>query len=94
MTEMDLINMNGIERVIRLFLGCSLIGSVMLSPFTFEYLVLLPLVGIYPCMTAIVGWDPVYFIFDINRPKLDKLIQERLVPDNISTSLLTPRSAI
>lgn len=94
MTDMDINNMNGIERVVRFFLGCSLIGSVMLSPFTFEYLVLLPLIGIYPCMTAIVGWDPIYFILDINRPRLENLIQKHLVTDNSNASLLTPRSAI
>lgn len=94
MTQMDLNNMNGIERVLRLFFGCCLIGSVMITPFSFEYLVLLPLIGIYPCMTAIVGWDPVYFVFDINRPRLESFIQQHLVPDTGDVTLLTPRSAI
>ena len=92
MTEMDINNLNGIERVLRLFVGCALIGSVMLSPFTFEYLVLMPLIGIYPCLTAILGWDPIYFALDVNRPKVDKLIQDHLVPSSSNTDLLTPRA--
>ena len=82
MTGTSLNNLNGIERVLRLTLGCALIGSVLLSPLSFEYLVLMPLIGIYPCLTALVGWDPVYYVFGINQPKFENFIQDHLQPDN------------
>ena len=88
MTDTGINNLNGIDRVVRFFIGCCLIGSVMLSPVNFELIVLLPLFGIYPCLTAIFGWDPVYYVFGINKPKLEKLIQEQI--DN--SRLLAPRT--
>ncbi len=90
MTETSINNLGNIERVFRLFMGCSLIGSVLFVPVPFDYLVLLPLVGIYPCLTAIVGWDPVYYVFGINQTRLEALLEDRLLPNN-RLDILRPR---
>lgn len=90
MTETSMNNVDNIERVFRFFIGCSLIGSVMFIPVPFDYLILLPLIGIYPCLTAIVGWDPTYFVFGINREKVGTLLEDRLTPYD-QNELLRPR---
>jgi len=89
MTETSMNNVNNIERVLRLFIGCSLIGSVMFVPVPFDYLILMPLLGIYPCLTAIVGWDPTYFVLGINKMKIDTLLENRLLPYT-RTNILRP----
>ena len=91
MQETNLNNINAIERVLRLFIGSSLIGSVMLVPIPFDYLILMPLLGIYPCLTGIVGWDPVYFVLGKEQTKIEKLIDERITQLG-TTSLLRPRA--
>ena len=91
MNETNLNNVNAIERVLRFFIGCSLIGSVLFVPVPFDYLILMPLFGIYPCLTAIVGWDPVYFVLGMEQTKIEKLFDDRLT-DIGTTSLLRPRA--
>jgi len=80
MTGTNMNNIGGVERVIRLFIGCALIGSVMLTPAPFHYLILMPLIGIYPCLTAIVGWDPAYYVFGINKTRIGVLLEDHLLP--------------
>jgi hypothetical protein len=67
-------NVGTIDRAIRFVIGGVLIGSVFFvnpaSILTFQGLdialyKLLPLIGIYPALTAWLGWDPVYNIFNI-----------------------------
>jgi len=79
MTETGMNNLTNIERVIRLFFGCSLVGSVMFLSDPFGYLILLPLIGVYPCLTAIVGWDPVYFVFGVNQRRFGDFIENNLL---------------
>jgi len=55
-----------IERVLRMFIGFSLIASVVYIQTPFNYLIVMPLLGIYPCWTAVVGWDPIYYLANIN----------------------------
>ena len=90
MTETSMNNLSNVERVARLFIGCSLIGSVMFLPGPFQYLILMPLIGIYPCLTAIVGWDPVYYVFGIKQTRLGSFIENNLLP-NSQADLLRPR---
>ena len=90
MTGYSIDNLGNIERVLRLFIGCSLIGSVLFVPVPYDYLILMPLVGIYPCLTAIVGWDPVYYVFGIKHAKFDTALEDRLLPYN-QLDLLRPR---
>ena len=90
MTETSLNNLHNIERVLRLFIGCSLIASVMFISTPFDYLILMPLVGIYPCLTAIIGWDPAYYVFGIDQSKSEALLEDRLQPYN-PAGLLKPR---
>jgi len=80
MTGTSMNNISGIERVVRLFIGSALIGSVMLTPAPFHFLILMPLIGIYPCLTAIVGWDPVYYVFGINKARFGNLLEDHLLP--------------
>jgi hypothetical protein len=92
MTDTSLNNIHMIERVLRLFFGCSLIGSVFFMPIPFDYLILLPLIGIYPCLTAIVGWDPLYYVLDIEQKDIERLIDERLEEKFGRSALLMPRA--
>jgi len=89
-STINLNNINNIERVVRLFIGCSLIGSVMFLPAPFHYLILMPLIGIYPCLTAIVGWDPVYYVFGVNQERIGNFIENSLLP-NSTADILRPR---
>jgi hypothetical protein len=67
-------NIGSIDRALRYFIGGVLVGSVfyvntgtMASVFGFEFALIkiLPLIGIYPAITAWLGWDPVYALFNI-----------------------------
>ena len=79
-------NIHYIERVLRLFVGMSLIGSVFYIPVPFDYLIVLPLLGIYPCLTSIVGWDPIYYLADIDQTEMSFNIVERLVANELNES--------
>lgn len=56
-------NVGTLDRIFRVALGAALIGSVFyLDESVFaqtNWWVLLPLLGIYPALTAVLGWDPV-----------------------------------
>ncbi len=56
-------NVGTLDRLFRFVLGAALIGSVFyLDEGVFAasgWWVVLPLLGIYPALTAILGWDPV-----------------------------------
>lgn len=64
-------NMHTYERVLRILMGGGMIVSVLFMPAPFNYLVLLPLVGIYPCLTGIIGWDPLYYLANFNALAID-----------------------
>jgi hypothetical protein len=62
-------NIGTLDRALRFFLGAALIGSVFyinpeyvlsLAGMELKLYKLLPLVGIYPAITAWLGWDPIY----------------------------------
>ena len=62
-------NIGTLDRAIRFLLGAALIGSVFyinpeyvlsLAGMELKLYKLLPLVGIYPAITAWLGWDPIY----------------------------------
>ena len=67
-------NIGSIDRGLRYFIGGILVGSVfylgavqtiMLFGTDFALIKILPLIGIYPAMTAWLGWDPFYELFNI-----------------------------
>lgn len=55
-------NVGTLDRIFRFLLGIVLIGSVLFTEGTvfeqYNAWVLLPLIGIYPALTAVLGWDP------------------------------------
>ncbi|WP_455203783.1 YgaP family membrane protein [Kaarinaea lacus] len=53
-------NMTTVESIARVVLGVSLIYSVTLQSGTLGLLAIVPLIAIYPSLTGILGWDPVY----------------------------------
>ncbi len=68
-------NIGFIDRSLRFIVGGVLLGSVfyltpaaMVSIFGYEIMLmkLLPIVSIYPLLTAWFGWDPVYHLAKIN----------------------------
>jgi len=64
--------MHYVERVARIILGYGLIFSVAFQPVPLDYLLILPLIAIYPSLTGIVGWDPFYALFEINSESAEK----------------------
>lgn len=48
------------ERIIRIGIGYSLIVTIMSSSKSGSFSMLLPLLSIYPILTGVFGWDPVY----------------------------------
>ena len=92
MSETSLYNVHIIERVLRLFTGISLISAVFFIPIPFDYLIVLPLMGIYPCLTGINGWDPIYHLADINLTEITFEFETEL-SQNITLSYLAPKFA-
>jgi hypothetical protein len=60
MTNTTYANMSNTERAIRIIVGLALTYSVALHTGTLGLAAILPLVAVYPVMTGIIGWDPVY----------------------------------
>ena len=67
-------NIGFIDRSLRFIIGGVLLGSVfylspaaMISVFGFELMLmkLLPIISIYPLLTAWIGWDPFYHLANI-----------------------------
>jgi hypothetical protein len=53
-------NISNTERAVRIIVGLALTYSVLLQTGTLGLAAILPLIAVYPVMTAIIGWDPVY----------------------------------
>ena len=53
-------NMTTAESIVRALLGVILIYSVTLQSGTLGLLATVPLIAIYPSLTGILEWDPVY----------------------------------
>ena len=62
--ELDVKNISMSNRAVRVLLGCSMVGIVFFSnSVPLGWLAMLPLIAIYPLMTGVLGWDPVYAAF-------------------------------
>lgn len=66
-------NIGTVDRVIRLVVAMALVLSVFFmgtvsadTPFSFEFWNVLPLLGIYPGITAFIGVDPIYKLLGIS----------------------------
>lgn len=55
-------NISNAERTIRIIVGLALTYSVSFQTGTLGLAAIIPLVAVYPVMTGIIGWDPVYNI--------------------------------
>lgn len=60
MTNTTYTNISAFERAVRIAIGLALTYSVALQTGTLGVAAILPLVAVYPVMTGIMGWDPVY----------------------------------
>lgn len=56
-------NIAGFDRVIRYAVGFGLIAFTLVAPELFWWTILLPLVSVPIIVSAIIGWDPFYAIF-------------------------------
>lgn len=65
-TEIRPYNLQIHERVIRIIIGTGFILSVLFLSAPVNLMIILPLIGIYPCLTGIVGWDPLYHLAGLN----------------------------
>jgi hypothetical protein len=55
-------NMNAYVRWELFFIGCVFFGITMGIDAPLQWLVLLPLIGIYLIQTAIIGYEPIYYL--------------------------------
>jgi len=53
-------NISHTERAVRIVVGIALTYPVLLQTGTLGSAAMLPLFAVYPIMTGIIGWDPVY----------------------------------
>lgn len=56
-------NMGWLDRVVRVLVGAGLVGVVFMDIYAGQPLswhAYLPIIAIYPLITAIMGWDPLY----------------------------------
>ena len=60
MTNTTYTNIGALERAVRIAIGLALTYSVALQTGTLGVAAILPLIAVYPVMTGIMGWDPVY----------------------------------
>lgn len=58
--ENEVCNIGNIERVWRLVAGSLLIAITFFSSSDLGLAALLPIIAVYPLMTAVLGWDPFY----------------------------------
>ncbi len=58
-------NLNTYDRILSAILGSIMIGSVfnLGSGMNLGWLALLPILGIYPCLAAIIGFSPIRAVF-------------------------------
>jgi len=56
-------NLSKPERILRAVAAAALIGTPFLAQGPVEGLAWLPLVGVYPALTAWLGWDPIKGLF-------------------------------
>ena len=75
--DFELYNMQTHERVMRTILGSAMIFSVLIMPVPVNLLIILPLAGIYPCLTGIIGWDPLYYLAGFNARAMDNNSQQK-----------------
>ena len=66
--QVKLVNLGYVDRVSRFLIGAALVASVYIltTPAELSWALYLPLVGLYPLTTAMVGWDPLYAILGVN----------------------------
>jgi hypothetical protein len=53
-------NLGIVERLVRVGFGYGLIVAVLSVSEPSQFVLLLPLIAIYPVLTGMFGWDPVY----------------------------------
>jgi len=73
------------ERAIRYVLTAMLVGVVFVAkgPFTWE--VYAPLLSVYTFVTAVMGWDPIYELFEVDSTEKHTETVHQAYSDNIGT---------
>ncbi|MEJ2652634.1 MAG: DUF2892 domain-containing protein [Gammaproteobacteria bacterium] len=57
-------NVGNVDKIVRYVVGAALIGSILVvAPNQVSWIVLLPLMAIPIVISAIIGWDPIYALF-------------------------------
>lgn len=56
-------NISTSERAVRFIVGMALIYSVVLHPGVLGAAAVLPLIAIYPILTGVIGWEPIYNVY-------------------------------
>jgi hypothetical protein len=58
------------DRIARLIFGVALIALALNNPTETDWFARLIIIAVYPLLTALVAWDPVYAFFEIVRDRM------------------------
>jgi hypothetical protein len=56
-------NVGGVDRVIRILLGCAILSLVVLLDGSLRWV---GLIGVVPLITGLAGWCPAYTLFHVS----------------------------
>ncbi|MEE8379919.1 MAG: DUF2892 domain-containing protein [Gammaproteobacteria bacterium] len=78
-------NIGIIDRMVRIVVGTAMIGVLFVYPITTVnmWLVLVPLLGVFPLLTGILGWCPTYALFHTKSCGTDKHNNCGTFPDQL-----------
>ena len=67
-------NISIIDRTVRIIVGLAMIGVWFFYPFSSLtlWIALLPLIGVYPLLSGILGWCPVHAMFNTKSCGVDE----------------------
>lgn len=82
-------NIGLIDRSVRILVGLAMVGSWFFYPIESVSLwfAMLPLLGVFPLLSGILGWCPVYAIFRTKSCGMDKRNTCGTLPDQIDHML-------
>jgi len=67
-------NIGLIDRSVRILVGAGMVSTMFFYPFESVtlWLAIVPLVGIFPLLSGIIGWCPTYAMFHKKSGRIDK----------------------
>ncbi len=82
-------NMHTLDRIARVSVGIGLFATLHpeLSIVDEAYEIYLPLLAIYPLLTGLLAWDPIYELLRVRTNVLTNIIQDNVISGDSSTAV-------